>query len=68
MQGTGESGRHRGRPGVATVRRRDVDRARADLDGGPRNGRLARWDAREHLKQPVAELGSTPTGTYVLVL
>src|SRR5258706_110721 len=60
MQGTGEPGRRRGRPGIATVRGRDVDRARADPDGGPRNGRLARWDAREHLKQPVAELGVDP--------
>ena len=46
MQGTGEPGRHCGRPGVTTVRGCDVDRACTDPDGGPRNSRLARRDAR----------------------
>src|SRR5260370_41845590 len=61
MQGTGEPGRYRGgRPGVAGVRGRDVDLARADPYVGPRHGRLARRDAWEYLEQPMTELGVDP--------
>src|SRR5260370_42159390 len=61
MQGIGEPGRYRGgRPGVAGVRGRDVDLARADPYVGPRHGRLARWDAWEYLEQPMTELGVDP--------
>src|SRR2546430_11612784 len=61
MRGTGEPGRrHRGRPGVAAVHGRDIDGARANPDGAPRDGRLVRRDAWEHLEQPMTELGVDP--------
>src|SRR2546427_10290242 len=60
MKSTGEPGRYRGRQGVAAVSGRDIDGARANPDGAPRDGRLVRRDAWEHLEQPMTELGGDP--------